>query len=141
MAGAGSRTAEKPEREGDLEEVGRIRFGEIPQLEKGAEEARARLHELQGDQPILREEVGPAEVAEVVAAWTGIPVDRMIETERQASLLKDMGKLCKVGSSLLEARLDQNLIFSRFYRQGVSAKEERLRILNLVSTTRRLPVV
>ena len=86
--------AEKLEREGDLEEVGRIRFGEIPQLEKGAEEARARLHELQGDQPILREEVGPAEVAEVVAAWTGIPVDRMIETERQRllqmeSLLKE----------------------------------------------------
>ncbi|MGB0953987.1 MAG: ATP-dependent Clp protease ATP-binding subunit [Planctomycetota bacterium] len=78
--------AEQSEREGGLEEVGRIRFGEIPELEAKAETARARLRELQGDHPILREEVGPAEVAEVIAAWTGIPVDRMIETERQRLL-------------------------------------------------------
>lgn len=78
--------AEQLEREGDLEEVGRIRFGQIPELETKAAEAGERLRALQGEHPILREEVGPAEVAEVIAAWTGIPVDRMIETERQRLL-------------------------------------------------------
>ncbi len=78
--------AEQLEREGNLEEVGRIRFGEIPELEAKAEKAAEKLRELQGDHPILREEVGPSEVAEVVANWTGIPVDRMLETERQRLL-------------------------------------------------------
>ena len=74
------------EREGDLEQVGRIQFGEIPELEEAAAKAALKLRDLQGEHPILREEVGPSEVAEVVAAWTGIPVDRMIETERQRLL-------------------------------------------------------
>jgi len=78
--------ADQLEREGNLEEVGRIQFGEIPSLEEKVEEAAAKLKSLQGENPILREEVGPSEVAAVVATWTGIPVDRMIETERQRLL-------------------------------------------------------
>lgn len=103
--------AEQLEREGNLEQVGRIQFGEIPDLEAAADKAAVKLRELQGDQPILREEVGPSEVAEVVAAWTGIPVDRMIETERQ--------RLLKLESLLQEHVIGQD--------QAVTAVAETVR--------------
>jgi len=74
--------AELLERQGSLEEVGRIRFGEIPELEKVIAENTKALHEIQGETPILRQEVGSEEIATVIAAWTGIPVDRMLDTER-----------------------------------------------------------
>ena len=78
--------SEQLERDGQLEEVARIRYGEIPQREKAIAEAEARLHELQGERPLLRESVGPEEVAAVVAAWSGVPVERLLETERQRLL-------------------------------------------------------
>jgi ATP-dependent Clp protease ATP-binding subunit ClpB len=74
--------AEQLERQGSLEEVGRIRFGEIPELEKVIADNTKALHEIQGETPILRQEVGSEEIATVIAAWTGIPVDRMLDTER-----------------------------------------------------------
>ncbi len=74
--------SEQLEREGRLEEVARIRYGEIPQLESEVEQAEARLRERQGERPLLRERVGPEEVAAVVAAWSGVPVERLVETER-----------------------------------------------------------
>lgn len=74
--------AEQLERSGDLEEVGRIRFGAIPELEKAIERSQEELSVLQGDQPMLKQEVGADEIASVVAAWTGIPVDRMLDSER-----------------------------------------------------------
>ncbi len=78
--------SEQLERQGQLEEVARIRYGTIPALEKEIEELEARLKEVQGDQPLLRETVTAQEIAQVVAAWTGIPVDRLVETERQKLL-------------------------------------------------------
>ncbi len=74
------------EREGRLEEVARIRYGEIPERERRIAEAEEELQELQKDRPLLREVVGPEEIAKVVASWTGIPVDRLVETERQKLL-------------------------------------------------------
>ena len=70
------------EREGRYEEVARIRYGEVPELKKTIAAAEERMRADQKDGAILREEIGPKEIAEVVAAWTGVPVDRMVETER-----------------------------------------------------------
>lgn len=90
--------AEQLERQGDLEEVGRIRFGEIPNLEQVVVDNTSALHEVQGDTPLLRQEVGAEEVASVIAAWTGIPVDRMLDTERQRLLhLEDLLKTHVIG--------------------------------------------
>jgi ATP-dependent Clp protease ATP-binding subunit ClpB len=78
--------AEKLEREGRFEDVARIRYGEVPECEKQIKEQELSLRELQGERPILREEVGPDEIARVVASWSGVPVDRLLETERQKLL-------------------------------------------------------
>ncbi|RMH04423.1 MAG: AAA family ATPase [Planctomycetota bacterium] len=78
--------SEQLEREGRLEEVARIRYGEIPQREQAVAAAEERLRELQGERPLLRESVGPEEIAAVIAAWSGVPVERLAETERQRLL-------------------------------------------------------
>ncbi|HEX4190200.1 MAG TPA: ATP-dependent chaperone ClpB [Marmoricola sp.] len=70
--------AERHQREGDLEKASEIRYGRIPELEKQialAESADAV------ENPMVNEKVGPAEIAEVVEAWTGIPTGRMLEGE------------------------------------------------------------
>ena len=90
--------AERLEREGRFEDVARIRYGELPELAKKMDAAGERLRALQKEGAILREEVGPEEIAGVVAAWTGIPVDRLIETERQRLLhLEDLLRKHVVG--------------------------------------------
>jgi ATP-dependent Clp protease ATP-binding subunit ClpB len=78
--------AEQLERDGQLEDVARIRYGDLPAAEQRVTDLEAKLRALQGECAILREEVGPDEVAKVVAAWSGIPVDRLLETERQKLL-------------------------------------------------------
>lgn len=90
--------ASQLEREGKLEEVGRIRYGEIPELERAITKAGEALRELQKDHAILREEVGPEEVASVVAQWSGVPAERLVETERQRLLkLEDQLRTRVVG--------------------------------------------
>ena len=78
--------AEQLERQGDLEAVGRIRYGEIPELERAVAAAEVELKELQADAPMLREQVGPDEIAAVVAAWSGVPAERLAASERQRLL-------------------------------------------------------
>ena len=78
--------AQQLEREGKFEEVARIRYGEIPEREQRITAAEEELRAMQQGRPLLREEVGPSEIAEVVAAWSGVPVDRLVETERQKLL-------------------------------------------------------
>jgi ATP-dependent Clp protease ATP-binding subunit ClpB len=83
---------ERLEREfGKLDEKGRrqlaeIRYGRIPEVEKSIEAEQARLRELQKGDPLLREEIGEAEIGEVVAAWTGIPVTKLLEGEKEKLL-------------------------------------------------------
>jgi len=72
---------ERAEREGDLQRAAEIRYGRLPQLEEQLAEADVRLKELQAGAAMLREEVTEAEIAEVVGAWTGIPVSRLLEGE------------------------------------------------------------
>jgi len=79
--------AEKYEREGDLGKVAEIRYGRIVNLEKQMKEETQRLAETQKDKKMLKEEVDAEDIAEVVAKWTGIPVSRMLESER-SKLLK-----------------------------------------------------
>jgi ATP-dependent Clp protease ATP-binding subunit ClpB len=75
--------AERVTRTGDLSRAAEIQYGEIPEAERSLEEADARLTELQADSRFLKEEVDAEDVADVVSRWTGIPVTRMLETERE----------------------------------------------------------
>jgi ATP-dependent Clp protease ATP-binding subunit ClpB len=75
--------AERAERDGDLAHVAELRYGRLPQLEKALAEAEASV--ATGDS-MLKEEVGPDDVAEVVQAWTGIPAGRLLEGETQKLL-------------------------------------------------------
>ncbi|MGH7475538.1 MAG: ATP-dependent chaperone ClpB [Longimicrobiales bacterium] len=74
--------AERATRTGDLTRAAEIQYGEVPQTEREIEAAQARLAEIQKDGKFLREEVEAEDIAEVVSRWTGIPVSRMLETER-----------------------------------------------------------
>jgi ATP-dependent Clp protease ATP-binding subunit ClpB len=72
---------ERAEREADLEGAARLRFGTIPELERGLEEAQEQLDARQAEHRMLKEEVSDEDIAEVVASWTGIPVNRLLEGE------------------------------------------------------------
>ncbi|MCF8263775.1 MAG: ATP-dependent chaperone ClpB [Melioribacteraceae bacterium] len=74
--------AEKYEREGDLGKVAEIRYGTIIQLEKDLNQKTEELSRVQKSRKLLKEEVDAEDIAEVVARWTGIPVNRMLESER-----------------------------------------------------------
>ncbi len=78
--------AEFAERNGQLDKVAEINYGTIPQLAKKLEEENNRLAEIQKDGAMLKEEVDPEDIAEVVSRWTGIPVSRMLESEMQKLL-------------------------------------------------------
>ncbi|MFH0952105.1 MAG: ATP-dependent chaperone ClpB [Patescibacteria group bacterium] len=73
--------ADKSERLGELQKVGEIQYGKIPELKKLARAAEAKLSQIQKDDPILKEEVDEEDIAQVVARWTGIPVSKMLEKE------------------------------------------------------------
>jgi len=74
---------EQAERNNDYAGAARLRYGRAQELERDLEDAEARLTQMQGDQPLLRQEVGPEEIARVVSNWTGIPVSRLLEGERE----------------------------------------------------------
>jgi ATP-dependent Clp protease ATP-binding subunit ClpB len=78
--------AVKAEREGDFGRVAELRYGRMREAERAIEEAQSRLRELQGDKPMINEEVGAEEVAEIVSRWTGIPVKKMLQSEREKLL-------------------------------------------------------
>ena len=78
--------ATEAERQGDLQKVAELRYGRLPQLEKELAAENAKLGELQKGHPMLREEVTEEDIAAVVSRWTGVPVERMIESETQKLL-------------------------------------------------------
>jgi len=80
---------ERAERAYELEKVAELRHGTLPQLEAELKREEERLHERQGEAPLLREEVTDDEIAQVVARWTGIPVTRLAESEREKLLHMD----------------------------------------------------
>jgi ATP-dependent Clp protease ATP-binding subunit ClpB len=75
------------QRKGDLEKVAEIRYGILPALEKEQEKFGKDLGKLQGEHPLLKQFVDAEDIAAVVSRWTGIPVSRMLESEK-AKLLK-----------------------------------------------------
>ena len=78
--------AERAERAGDYEAAAQLKYGKLPELERRVQETQARLAALQKDQALLKEEVDEEDIALVVSAWTGIPVARMLEGEREKLL-------------------------------------------------------
>jgi ATP-dependent Clp protease ATP-binding subunit ClpB len=74
---------QQAERSGDLTRVAEIRYGKAIELEKRMEEAKQKLIELQTENKMLKEEVDEEDIAEVVSRWTGIPVSKMLEGERE----------------------------------------------------------
>ena len=85
---------ERAERDGDLGRAAELRYGRIPQLEKELEQAARESGAAADGDVMLKEEVGPDDVADVVAAWTGIPAGRMMEGET-AKLLRMESELGK----------------------------------------------
>ncbi|MFP4344751.1 MAG: ATP-dependent chaperone ClpB [Anaerolineales bacterium] len=77
---------EQAERQNNLEEAARLRYGRMRELQEELTEAQERLEQVQGDNPLLRLEVGPEEIAKVVSGWTGIPISRLMEGEREKLL-------------------------------------------------------
>jgi len=69
------------ERDGDLATAGKIKYGDIPEAEKELTDARTDIAKIPSDERLLREEVTPDDIAAVVGRWTGIPVERLIESE------------------------------------------------------------
>jgi len=75
--------ADRAERDGDLQTAAELRYGRVPALERELAEATQRLAELQSTGAMLKEEVDAEDIAEVVGRWTGIPVARLLEGERE----------------------------------------------------------
>lgn len=79
--------AEQAERVGDYGKVAEIRYGRIKEAEKNLEELKISMHQAQKDSPLIKEEVDAGDIAEVVSKWTGIPVNKMLQSEREKLLL------------------------------------------------------
>lgn len=73
---------QQAERRGELSKVAEIRYGRLVQLQSDLEKANLKLQEIQSDHKMLKEEVEAEDVATVVAKWTGIPVDKLLESEK-----------------------------------------------------------
>jgi len=78
--------SDKAEREGDYGKVAEIRYGKIRDIDARVEEERKKLDEIRSGEPLIKEEVGSDDIAEIVAKWTGIPVNRMLTSEREKLL-------------------------------------------------------
>ena len=78
--------AERAEREGNYERVAEIRYGKLKELEDDIRNIQSQLHDAQGAEAMVREEVTADDIAEVVSRWTGIPVTRMMQSEREKLL-------------------------------------------------------
>ncbi len=103
--------AQMAERQGDLSRAAELKYGTMIELEKQLEDENQRLVELQSESKMLKEEVDSEDIAETVAKWTGIPVARLMEGERE--------KLLK-----MEDRLSQRVVGQQ---QGIAAVSNAVR--------------
>ena len=78
--------AEVAERDGDYGKVAELRYGMIRNAEKAIEQAQEELKKVQGENPLINEEVDAEDVAEIVSRWTGVPVKKMMQSEREKLL-------------------------------------------------------
>src|SRR6187551_2807548 len=86
--------AEQAEKAGDYGKVAEIRYGKITEAEKRLQGFQRKMKEMQGEKSLLKEEVDSEDIAEVVAKWTGIPVSKMLQSEREKllTLEEELGK-------------------------------------------------
>lgn len=92
---------EKYKREGDLTRASEIKYGKIPGLEKEITNLSEKLKEIQKDGSLIKEEVEDEDIAKIVSKWTGIPVSKMLESEKQKLLkLEDELKKRVVGQDM-----------------------------------------
>jgi len=105
---------EKSEREGDLNKVAELRYGKIPELENQLKIENNKLIKLQEGRQMLKEEVEEEDIAEIVGRWTGIPVSRMLESEKEKLLQ-------------MEARLGERVIGQHDAIEAVSDAIRRSR--------------
>ncbi|MDJ1467446.1 ATP-dependent chaperone ClpB [Cytophagaceae bacterium DM2B3-1] len=98
--------AEQAERSGDYGKVAELRYGRIVEAQKKLEELQKQVKTL--DRPLLKEEVTSEDIAEVVAKWTGIPVSKMLQSEREKllHLEEELGKRIAGQSEAIEAVAD-----------------------------------
>jgi ATP-dependent Clp protease ATP-binding subunit ClpB len=78
--------AEQAEKAGDYGKVAEIRYGKITEAEKLLNDFQNQMKEMQGEKSLLKEEVDSEDIAEVVAKWTGIPVSKMLQSDREKLL-------------------------------------------------------
>jgi ATP-dependent Clp protease ATP-binding subunit ClpB len=78
--------AEKAEREGDYGKVAEIRYGKIKEKETQNADIQQRLHRMQGTSAMIKEEVDSEDIADIVSRWTGIPVGKMMQSEKDKLL-------------------------------------------------------
>ena len=78
--------AEVAERDGNYGLVAELRYGKIPNSESNIESAKEELNKIQGDNPLINEVVSAEDIAEIVSRWTGIPVNKMLQSERDKLL-------------------------------------------------------
>ncbi len=78
--------AEQAERSGDFGKVAELRYGRIKEAEQELENLNSKLQEMQVDSALIKEEVSAEDIADVVSRWTGIPVSRMLQSEREKLL-------------------------------------------------------
>jgi ATP-dependent Clp protease ATP-binding subunit ClpB len=78
--------AETAEREGNFGKVAELRYGRIREAEADLGNLKKKLESLQGDKPMINEEVGTEEIADIVSKWTGIPVSKMLQSEKEKLL-------------------------------------------------------
>ena len=78
--------ADKAEREGDYGKVAEIRYGKIKSLESQIDEYQSELATMQGNNAMIKEEVDSEDIADVVSRWTGIPVRKMLQSEKEKLL-------------------------------------------------------
>ncbi len=78
--------ADRAEREGDYAKVAEIRYSKVQEKEKENERIQEQLKEMQGDKSLIKEEVDADDIADVVSRWTGIPVSKMVQSEKEKLL-------------------------------------------------------
>jgi ATP-dependent Clp protease ATP-binding subunit ClpB len=104
----------RAEREADFNRAAEIKFGKLPQVQQQVKAAEAKLAQVHAAGAMLKEEVTPEEIAEVVSKWTGIPVSRLVEGEVQKLLS-------------MEERLGERVVGQREAVEAVSAAVRRAR--------------
>lgn len=88
--------AERAEREGDYARVAEIRYSKVQQKEKENAEIQEQLKMMQGEKALIKEEVDAEDIADVVSRWTGIPVNKMVQSEKEKLLHLEDELHCRV---------------------------------------------